>query len=131
MTNNKLTNGQAIGVLDVLWSNPLFGETHRQAFEIGIKAIKALEQEPCEDAISRKQAVYITSGFCHPANVADELAKLPSVTPKQRTGHWIKSANGYFAECDKCGLHGDYGTFKHWHYCPNCGAKMEEKNGKG
>lgn len=45
----KLTNRQAIGVLDGLWSNPLFGEAHRQAFEIGIKAIKALEKDPCED----------------------------------------------------------------------------------
>ena len=46
MTDKKLTNEQAINVLDVLWNNPLFSETHKQAFEIGIKAIKALEQEP-------------------------------------------------------------------------------------
>ena len=45
-------------------------------------AIKALEQEPCEDAISRKQAIYVASGYCHPANVARELAKLPSVNPQ-------------------------------------------------
>lgn len=51
MTNKKLTNRQAIGVLDGLWSNPLFGEAHRQAFEIGIKAIKALEQESELDKI--------------------------------------------------------------------------------
>lgn len=50
-------------------------------------AIKALEQEPCEDAISRKQAIYVASGYCHPANVARELAKLPSVNPT-KTG-WI------------------------------------------
>lgn len=53
MTDKKLTNRQAIGVLDGLWSNPLFGEAHRQAFEIGIKAIKALEQEPSNDMVSR------------------------------------------------------------------------------
>ena len=42
-------------------------------------AIKALEQEACEDAISRAEAIRIASGFCHPANVAKELARLPSV----------------------------------------------------
>ena len=43
------------------------------------KRIKALEQEPCEDAISRAEAIRIASGFCHHANVAKELAQLPSV----------------------------------------------------
>jgi hypothetical protein len=46
------------------------------------KAIKALEQEPCEDAIDRSKAIMIASGYCHPANVAKELAKLPSVNPQ-------------------------------------------------
>ena len=54
MTDKILTNRQAIGVLDGLWSNPLFGETHRQAFEIGIKAIKALEQDPKWIPVSEK-----------------------------------------------------------------------------
>ena len=45
-----------------------------------------LEQQPCEDAISRADAVQVASGYCHPANIAKELAKLPPVTPKQR---WI------------------------------------------
>lgn len=62
MTNKKLTNRQAIGVLDGLWSNPLFGEAHRQAFEIGIKGIKALEQEPCDDAINREDALMCLTG---------------------------------------------------------------------
>lgn len=45
-------------------------------------AIKALEQEPCVDAIDRSKAIMIASGYCHPANVAKELAKLPSVNPQ-------------------------------------------------
>ena len=61
MTNKKLTNRQAIGVLDGLWSNPLFGEAHRQAFEIGIKAIKAIEQEPVCDRLARE---YISKIKC-------------------------------------------------------------------
>ena len=31
------------------------------------------------DLIDRQAAIYIASGYCHPANVAEELAKLPSV----------------------------------------------------
>lgn len=45
-------------------------------------AIKALEQQPCEDAISRVDAIRIASGYCHYTNIPDELAKLPSVNPK-------------------------------------------------
>ena len=52
-------------------------------------AIKALEQETCEDTISRQAAVYVASGYCHPANVADELAKLPSVNPQEPKTGWI------------------------------------------
>ena len=39
-------------------------------------------QEPCEDAISRADAIRVASGYCHPANIAKELAKLPPVQPK-------------------------------------------------
>jgi hypothetical protein len=45
-----------------------------------------LEREPCEDTISRADAIRVASGYCHPSNIAKELAKLPPVTPKQR---WI------------------------------------------
>ena len=38
-----------------------------------------LEQKPCEDAISRAEAIRVASGYCHPANIAKELARLPSV----------------------------------------------------
>ena len=65
MTDKILTNRQAIGVLDGLWSNPLFGETHRQAFEIGIKAIKALEQDPkwipVSEELPDKEGYYLCS----------------------------------------------------------------------
>lgn len=38
--------------------------------------------EPCGDAIDRAEAIRIASGYCHPTNVAKELAKLPSVNPQ-------------------------------------------------
>ena len=48
-----------------------------------------LEQEPTTkkdlgvDCISRADAIRVASGYCHPSNVAKELAKLPSVTPQE------------------------------------------------
>lgn len=34
------------------------------------------------DLIDRQAAILIASGYCHPANVAKELAKLPSAQPE-------------------------------------------------
>ena len=49
-------------------------------------AIKALEQQPCEDAISRKQALKETKalirGDYNPEYIIETLKMLPSVTPK-------------------------------------------------
>lgn len=33
------------------------------------------------DLIDRQSAIEIASGYCHPANIADELRKLPSAQP--------------------------------------------------
>ena len=86
-----------------------------------------LEQIQCDDCISREAAIYVASGFCHPSNVAKELAKLPSVTPKTKTGKWIAIENedmkivGYY--CSNCDLPME--TEEKTKFCPNCGAKME------
>jgi len=62
---------------------------------------------------------------------------LPSVTPQQKTGHWIKEEKEFIvpsrfypiqeivSTCSICNAHytGMHGDFK---YCPNCGAKMAE-----
>ena len=41
------------------------------------------------DLISRQAAIRVASGYCHPANIAKELAKLPSAQPERKTGRWI------------------------------------------
>ena len=55
-------------------------------------AIKALEQQPCEDAISRTDAIRVASGYCHWSNIPKELGKLPSVSVAEKVGtdHWEK-----------------------------------------
>ena len=95
----ELTNRQAIGVLDGLWSNPLFSEHHRQAFEIGIKAIKALEQEP-----------KIGHWIEHP--------EIETSTPEYLM----------FYECSECGDRQCFckSDIHKKRFCSNCGAKMVE-----
>ena len=82
----------------------------------------------CSDAISRQGLLDTIDRFCDlgKRQLKEIVRDLPPVTPKQRTGHWIKSPNDCFATCSECGLHGDKGIFKHYRWCPICGAKMVE-----
>lgn len=62
------------------------------------------EQEPCEDAISRAYLLSIANmdgayGYVS----AHDIAKAPSVTPKQRIGHWIPVSER-LPEVDEDGL---------------------------
>ena len=108
-------------------------------------AIKALEQEPCEDAISRQAAIdafglsektrkyggdhsgYDTMMLYEIQNV---LENLPSVQQKPKTGHWIEVIDEidslgnktWHHECSICGNEDSgWGDYK---YCPNCGYRM-------
>ena len=92
--------------------------------ELYSKAITALEQEPCDDAISREAVLnLIEKGECL-SNGA--VKKLPSVQPS-RKGHWEeRSKREYYAyweryKCSKCGHYGD----NDYKFCPNCGACMK------
>ena len=49
------------------------------------------------ELIYKDDAIYIASGYCHPANVAKEIAKLPAVEPLVLT-------------CDGCRHVGTYDT---------------------
>lgn len=86
-------------------------------------AIKAIEQQPCEDCISREAAEDVVMWYDGQGAMLNEIHKLPSVQPKPKTGHWIfdeiLDKHYYCSECKSMGV--DY-----WDYCPYCGAKMRE-----
>lgn len=89
-------------------------------------AIKALEQEPCEDAVSRQAVIELCEswwlGHTKEDDFATEIRALPSVNP-QKTGHWIDTGSGQ--ECSECReIQYGYDSFRY--FCPNCGAKMIE-----
>lgn len=99
-----------------------------------------LEQEPCEDAISRQAVLDGVDRYIYKSqstgtqddfySFAELVVKqLPSVTPQPKTGHWIKdditerSKSAYKHKCDRCGAY----HRAMYDYCPSCGAKMEEQ----
>lgn len=144
----EMTREEAAHIVDVAFGVPQavrrVGED-RTYHEGEIKeakdmAIKALEQEPCEDCISR-QAVLdidfkkIILTTAKPAEMIEQKVKaLPSVNPQPKTGHWIlrNDINGEY-QCDECGMFSGLSKFdveearrKLSNFCPNCGAKMVE-----
>ena len=95
-------------------------------------AIKALGQEPCEDAISRQAALDAIDRWC--MGEGDEgiytiVENLPFVTPQPKTGHWIDTGepNEIWDEryiCSEC----KSDVVGSANYCPTCGARMESED---
>ena len=90
------------------------------------------------DAVSREDALTALTGDITGYIIEDYIARtrirlqnLPPVTPKQRTGKWIKVVTEtdsfgnetYHHECSvcKCNKSG-WGEYR---FCPNCGTKIE------
>ena len=120
-------------------------EEHRQLAE-WLKDYKRLK-EPCEDAISRREAIkiftynykgeripdYDCDNF--PVQIAIKkvkkmLRELPPVKPQERTGHWID--DGYYADnsnesvwrCSECDHHIIEYDMQGYKFCHNCGCRM-------
>ena len=98
-------------------------------------AIEVLEQQPCEDAVSRQAVLdvmkkhWLSGTVAH--SVIDEIRlgvkALPSVTPKEKTGHWIYKLEDWNKwTCSECGFtkRTDVHIRLGYNYCPNCGARV-------
>lgn len=147
-----MTREEAIRELENIRDNFNYSLCPNEIFDM---AIKALEQEPCEDCISRKQALIEIKAIMrgepmllkslHRKKWEEETAQyrecmeiikaLPSVQPKPKTGHWIEKdgldGDTYY-DCSECGESWTTIEGTPWNngmkYCPNCGAKMESED---
>ena len=117
-----------LNMISIAFVDPVTREQRKLINDTFKMAIQALSQEPCDDAISREDAInafdehpYDTLSYASARNIIREL---PSVT--QKSGKWHRKydriVNDCFWECDKCGC----GYQHEYNYCPNCGAKMVE-----
>ena len=105
-------------------------------------AIKALEQEPCEDCIRRSdigltdfEIIMCNGDYREGLKILlEKIAAASSVTPQTKMGRWINAkvgkmfpSNDY--KCSECGNILDFDGVNcgrgDANYCPNCGAKME------
>lgn len=91
-------------------------------------AIKALEQQPCEDTISREDVRKLICQINDKYGYSDRFheftercLQLPSVTPQPKMGQW--NILGDIWECSRC--ESMVVGYDGLNYCPNCGAKME------
>lgn len=134
-----MTREEAIKGLKVLRKDFSGYKPNEEMFDM---AIKALEQEPCEDAVSRQEVFeqincWIGDGEYRYTNATDYLNKrikaLSPVTPKEKTGRWIRKVAEIenddlriTYECSECKVEQ---LFKE-NYCPDCGARMFDEVSK-
>jgi len=123
-----MTRKEVINFLKGYLDEEVYSEKCRNAHKI---AIQALEQEPCEDCISRADVKkYLSAPDANGDRVIYEsdLDLLPPVTPQQKTGHWIQ-VDSDKCKCDQCEVICFIATypFGRKNYCPNCGCRMESE----
>lgn len=87
------------------------------------------------DLIVRMDAIDALYGTKTPYGCTAEevLRKLPSAEPKK--GKWISEGQknkgfNFWMHCSLCGYKTIDAPSSRTNYCPNCGARMEEDNGK-
>ena len=97
-----------------------------------LSTLPSAQPEPCEDAVSRKVVQDTIHKWCRDCvdcgTIADEvIAKIPPVTPKQRTGKWILDRSGAYC-CSECmePCAGYVMMKPRDKFCKMCGAKMTE-----
>ena len=124
MTNEEAREAIKFGHCDDIY----YQKEYEEAVNM---AIKALEQQPCEDCISRQYLIErATSWDKHFADSEryvslTDIQNAPSVTPQPKRGKWIVHPKGIGAHlvCNKCLSNAPYDCKTN--YCPKCGAKME------
>lgn len=141
MTLKEIVDGLQF-TLDMFLFDPTTGEIYPEprndmdkiTIDACKGAIELLEKQPCEDCISRKQAINEINKkvLCYTYEAREIIENLPSVQPQPKRGKWIK-ANGEenlaLWTCDQCGCkiysetECDRKKFHAW--CGKCGCRMD------
>lgn len=137
---------EAIKQLEVYRACMMVDGAETDAYDI---AIEALEQQPCEDAISRQAVDRLIDELARAisdekrfvfrgrsiATIMQDILDLPSVST-EKTGHWKwvqydfdpRIGNWHCSECRNILVYAvkkdEVGGIPIAKYCPNCGAKM-------
>ena len=139
------TCGDAVSrqaVLDAFWKlNVELSPTAIWTIQNMVKDVPSVTPQPCEDCISRQAAIKAIEALQLPimreastcyqfkfsgmSEAKEAVENLPSVTPQQRTGRWIKQNYGWNWQCSECGFVTPPSAKEIFTFCPNCGAKME------
>lgn len=98
---------------------------------------KRLEQEPCEDVVSRPAVIKAVDAHTNEDGTLDDdisiiLEDLPSVTPIRPKGEWlltheflaVEGGSIDYIKCSCC----EMWSLEQGDFCPNCGADMRGEN---
>lgn len=127
MTNEELKNMPSI--IDTLLDDAITDSTRQKVkdnlTEVCKLAIKALEAQPSEDAVSRSELMKLYKEWqprlaTNVCEFEQALEDLPSVTPERPKGKWIWDLRMGLHKCSVCSKFCDFDYL----YCPNCGAEM-------
>ena len=136
-----MTRGERIKLIRHLKYNRSIGADYMITDKDADEIIKALEQEPCEDCISREKLDKALYERFHeedsPNNITDVrlgavrnfVREFPPANPQEpKTGHWIEHKNNgmSYIECSECSCWFLRMYLTRNSYCPNCGTKMIE-----
>ena len=129
-----MTRGKAIEIMQINRdgvANMSWSEDRTKTLAAFDMAIKALEQEPCEGAISRQAAIEKIHwlGLDNDTAIKCDLAiraLSPVNTQEPKTGRWKQISPARIYECDICGQNVMTDNIRAYRYCHGCGAKMIE-----
>ena len=83
--------------------------------------MELISREAAIEALKRAEALTRAFGY---HNVIDTIREQPTIDPVKR-GKWIGSDDfDEYYRCSECGK-GETQFGGLYHYCPNCGARME------
>ena len=94
--------------------------------------IQIAMQEPCDDCISREQALKVIANnnitgeilLTRYDAIIDGIYELPSVKPKRIKGKWVYNETKHRYKCSLCTME----NYENSNYCPYCGADMRKRS---